>query len=750
MKNLRDRVLELMLQSDYRPLTLFDLLRELKLKPRERHPLETTLEGLVSEGRIVLNRSRCYGLPEKMDLIAGELEVKQAGFGFLIPDQVGAADVHIPATAMAGAMHKDRVMVRIEHREADRLSGRVVRILERFHKRVLGVFRSGGASYGFVTPSDVHLSQEVYIPAGMELDARPGQVVEVDLVEYPTETKGGVGKITRVLGAPGDKGIDTEIIIREYNLRDTFPAAVMAEAEKLPDEVRVADRRGRRDLRKLLTFTIDPETARDYDDAISIERDGDHVVLGVHIADVSHYVRPGSAIDDEAVGRSTSVYFPERVLPMLPEKLSNGLCSLKPNVDRLSMTCRMRFNRQGKMAGSEIFASVIHSDYRLTYELAGQLLAGEDAKLLEKYSRLMPDLRTFAELAQAIRARRQQRGSLLFTLPETRIVLDDQWRMVDIRKEVADLSHHIIEEAMIAANEAVAEFVEASEKPFVYRIHELPDPEKVQTLAKLAAALGIPWREVGSPSPRAYQRILQQVQGKPEQMLVTTILLRTLKQARYHSENAGHFGLASRAYTHFTSPIRRYPDLMVHRFLKEYIAFDKAAVRGKSESDLELDKATMHASRQERVAAEAEQELVSWKKARFMESHLGETFDGTVTGVAAFGLFVEIEPYFVEGMVHVSKLGREYFLFDEAGFAMVGQGTGKCFRIGDRLKVRVARVDEVKRQVDFELEAVTKRQQETQEQKSPTEPPRRWGRNPRYEERRKRRDTSRPARRRRR
>lgn len=756
MTELRDRLLNLIHTSEYRPLTLLELLRKLDLKPRGSRQLETILEELVNEGRVVLNRNRCYGLPEKMDLVTGELDVHQSGYGFLLPDQIGATDVHIPATSMAGAMHKDRVIVRVEHRESGKQSGRVVRILERFHKRVLGLYRTGAASYGFVTPSDPHLGHEFFVPAGMDLDAHPGQVVEVEVLEYPTETKGPVGKVSRVLGAPADKGIDTEIIIREYNLRDTFPDAVLAELEQLPDEVRTSDRRGRRDLRKLLTFTIDPDTARDFDDAISISPDGDHWLLDVHIADVSHYVTPGSAIDSEAVARSTSVYFPERVLPMLPEKLSNGLCSLKPDVDRLAMTCRMRFTREGKPTGAEIFQSVIHSRFRLTYEIAGKLLAASDHQLMERYKPLLPDLRAFAKLAQAIRERRTQRGSLLFTLPETKIVLDDQWRMVDIRKEVSDLSHQIIEEAMIAANEAVAEYGEATDKPFVYRIHEVPDPAKVTTLAKLAATLGIPWREVGAPTPRAYQRILQHVQGKPEQMLVTTILLRTLKQARYHPENAGHFGLASRAYTHFTSPIRRYPDLMVHRFLKLYLSLNKPTQETHALKGDVLEKATLHASSQERVAAEAESELVSWKKARFMQDHVGETFDGTITGVAPFGLFVEIEPYFVEGMVHVSKLGREYFLFDEAGFAMVGQGSGIAFRIGDRVRVKVSRVDDSRRQVDFELDAAPRRPDtsraaaKTEASPGSQQPPtRRWGRNSRYEERRRTRESARPARRRR-
>ena len=701
MSIVQQNVLELMRRPGYEPLTGQELSDALGLPDTDRVELEAALELMLQQGKIILNRSRCYGLPEKMDMVAGELQMKEDGYGFVLPDQVGAPDVRVSSNDLAGAMHKDRVVVRVERRDRDRLSGRIVRILDRFHTRLLGAYRAGGPSYGFVKPSDARIPYEFYIPAGLELDAREGQVVEVEVVEHPTATKGPVGKVTRVLGLPGDKGIDTESVIREYGLIEEFPPEALLEAEALPDSVRPEDLQNRRDLRGLLTFTIDPATARDYDDAISIEHEDGLIVLGVHIADVGHYVRPGTALDREACRRSTSVYFPERVLPMLPEKLSSGLCSLKAGVDRLAMTCRMHFTKAGERVRGEVFPSVIHSRFRMSYEQIQCLLEGRDLKLEEAHRELMPVVEEFAQLGKAMRQQRQKRGSLLFMMPETRIVLDDRGRMTDIRKEVSDQSHQIIEEAMLAANETVAEEGVRLRKPFLYRIHEKPRPEKVQTLGLLARALELPFKHMSAPTPRAYQAILKRVQGKPEEMLVTTTLLQTLKQARYHIENAGHFGIGAKAYTHFTSPIRRYPDLMVHRFLKHYHGEDplpRDYFRGMTGT---LERMALEASRRERIAEEAEREIIAWKKVQFMASRVGEIYDGVVTGVAPFGLFVEIQPYFVEGLIHVSSLGPQYYHYDPEKFRLEARGSGEGYRIGDRLTVQVLRVNEVRRQVDF-------------------------------------------------
>ncbi len=701
--SLQQRVLDLLGRPDYRPVSLVELTRALGLRSTDRPTLEKALDELAEEGRVVCNRNSRYGIPEQMDLVVGELTVHENGFGFVLPDQVGLPDVFVAARNLGGAMHRDRVMVRMEKRRGDKISGTVARILTRAHKHLVGVYQSRGSSYGFVTPSDVHLTQDVFIPKGHELDARNGRVVEVDLLEYPTENQGPVGKIVRVLGLPGDPGIDTEIILKEYGLRADFPGEVEKALKDIPDKVQAADLKRRKDLRNLPTFTIDPLAARDFDDAISIEKEGNGTALYVHIADVTHYIRPGDALDREAVKRGTSVYFPERVIPMLPEKVSNGLCSLKPNVDRLALTCKMSFDRSGTRGDSQVFASVIHSDFRLTYEQVGSFLGGGPIGVEGDTSWLGTKLKHLAKLAMSIRKIREHRGSLTMSIPETRIVLDDQGKMVDIRKEVSDLSHQVIEEAMIAANEAVAERALGKSLPFVYRIHEEPAAEKAETLKTVAGAIGLPMKSFSSTNPKAYQKILKHVEGRPEQMLVTIMLLRTLKQARYHPENSGHFGLASKAYSHFTSPIRRYPDLLIHRLLKHDLKFDRMPAAYMSELLATLEKHTLRCSQQERTAEEAERSLVAWKKAMFMSDRIGEEFDAVVSGVVAFGLFVEIQPYFVEGLVHISTLGNEYFHHDETGFMLQGRASGRVYRIGDPIKVRCNKVDEVRRRVEFQV-----------------------------------------------
>jgi len=703
MKLTQKDILNLMRQRAYRPLLLDELMEALEVSKRDRPAFEDLVEGMLKEGSIVKIRGNRYGLPEKMNLVTGILQGHPDGYGFVISDVKGEPDVYIPRRGMMGAMHNDRVIARIETAtNRERLEGRIIRILERFYKKIVGRFEKG-KNFGFVVPSDRKIFYDIYIAPRHFNGARDGDIVVARLVSYPQRSRNPEGEIIKILGRPTTPGLDTGIIIEEYQLPSEFPEDVIAEAESLPGEVTEAMLAGRIDLRGLKTVTIDGEKAKDFDDAVSIEAlpEG-RFRLWVHIADVSFYVPWDTPLDQEARARGTSVYLPDRVIPMFPERLSNGICSLNPKEDRLTMTVEMIFDRDGNRLDYRIYESVIQSDERMTYTVVKKIIDEEDARLAERYHDLVETFHLMKTLCLKLRAKRMRRGSIDFDLPEPEIILDLQSRAIDIVIAERNIAHQIIEEFMIAANETVAQHMERRSLPFIYRIHEPPEEEKILEFNELIQDLGYK-HKLNRHDPKTFQRLLNKVKGKPEEVLINQLTLRSMKQARYSTENIGHFGLASPYYTHFTSPIRRYPDLIVHRLVKEGLKRRRMKESRISKLSSVLQEIAQHSSERERVAMEAEREVVEMKKLEFMQDKIGMEFEGVISGVTAFGFFVELANILVEGLVRVTSLYDDFYRYEEKQHRLVGERMKKAFRLGDKVKVRVDRVDLEKRRIEFVL-----------------------------------------------
>jgi ribonuclease R len=701
--NLDRRVLDLV-SSLGKPVSVRDLVRGLSLDAPARRELKAVLRRLIADGALVDIRGARVGLPDRMNLVVGRLSCNPAGFGFVVPEvrREGQGDLFVAAANIREALHGDRVVARLERRGPKGPEGRIIRVLERANQRIVGRYEDDGRFGGHVVPFDKRVLHDVFVPAGEEGGASGGQMVAVEITRPPTATRNPAGRVLEVLGRLTDPGVDLKVIVAKYGLPDTFPAEVEEEAGRVARPVGPAEVAGRTDFRGWLTVTIDPETARDHDDAVGIERrkDGGYR-LAVHIADVAYYVHEGGPLDQEAYLRGTSVYFPDRVVPMLPHALSSDVCSLVEGKDRLTQSVVIDLDARGRVKGKAFHDGVIRSAARLSYQQAQAIVDG-DAALRERFASLVPSLLAMDELAKLMRARRQERGSLDFDLPEPKLVLDEAGEMTGIVRHERLDSMRLVEEFMLAANEAVAEELDRAGAGALYRIHEQPDPERVEEFADLVASLG--YRMPGHLEgirPEDFQLILRQIEGKPEEKLVSYLLLRTMKLARYHEENLGHFGLATHMYAHFTSPIRRYPDLVVHRALR--------ALRQGKDAEREawlrekLPEMGLHLSERERRATEAERELVEWKKARFMAGRVGEAFSGYVTGVQAFGLFVELEEIYVQGLVHVSSMTDDYYRFHEKAHLLKGENAGKAYRLGDRVEVQVARVDLERRQIDFAL-----------------------------------------------
>ena len=679
-----------------RPLLLREILRRLGLQKEQRHQVREVLKDLAESGKVVRIRGNRYGLPSKMNLIVGRVKAHPDGYGFVIPEAEGEEDIFISSRNLKEAMHGDRVVARIESVRRKGKEGSVIRILERKTRHVVGKFLRA-KNYSYVLPEDERILQEVFIPEGETKRARPNQIVVAEITQYPTERARPEGRITHILGYPDDPEIEPQIIIHKYDLPHQFASAAMKEAQNLPPTPFIQDTRDRVDLRELPTFTIDGENARDFDDAVSIEREREGgVKLYVSISDVSHYVKEGSALDDEAYLRGTSVYFPDRAIPMFPSELSNDICCLQPRVDRLTLTAELRYDGKGERREVRFYPSVIRSDERLTYTWVRKILVDGEPELREKFSLLLPSLDLMADLCQKLRQKRVARGAIDFDLPEPEVILNLQGETEDIIRAERSLAHQIIEEFMIAANEAVAQFMEERGSPFIYRIHEPPKREAMDEFRRFVSHLGYKMRKESDPSAKEFQRVLSEVKGKPEERVVNEILLRSMKWARYSGKNLGHFGLASDGYTHFTSPIRRYPDLIVHRLLKKALSKEEMNI-----SEEFLGSRADHLSHRERVAMEAEREILGRYRVRFMKDKIGEEFEGVISGVTAFGFFVELKYIFVEGLVRVTSLHDDYYQYHEKKYCLVGERTHKTFRIGDEIRVRVDRVDTERRHIDF-------------------------------------------------
>jgi len=707
----RDQLLQQMRERVHHPATARELMRVLRVPREDRHAFKRRLESLASDGALVRVRGSRYGLPDRMDLVVGRLEGHPSGFGFVIPERPieGAkGDIFVAAPNLEEALHGDRVVVRVERKRSDgRLEGHVVQVLERGHATVVGRFGQDGAGLAYVVPFERRLTADIEVARGDTLDAEPGDMVTLAVTRWPTPTRGPAGRVIEVLGDIDDPGVDTEIILRKYGIADEHGTAALDEAHGIGRAVRDEDITGRTDFRDRVVVTIDGEHARDFDDAISIERlSNGHYWLGVHIADVAHYVQEGSALDLEAYDRGTSVYFPERAVHMFPEALATGVCSLNPHVERLVQSCLMEVDARGDVVRYEMHDGVIRSAERMTYTAVNALLTDPAPDLLARYEPLVPMFGLMRDLFTVLNARRRRRGSIDFDLPQPEVILDADGFIEDIIPSERNVAHRLIEEFMLLANETVARHLEAADMPALYRIHESPDPLKVAEFDAFVTSLGFSLAApAGRITPRHFQVLVEKIRGTPEERPIAMVMLRTMQKARYDSLNAGHFGLAAKTYTHFTSPIRRYPDLVVHRLLRELRQSSVSAER-REELDEDLPEVGRHTSERERRAAEAERELVQWKKVRFMADKVGDIFDGYITGVAPFGLFVELSEHYVEGLVHLSTMADDYYRYSEQGHTLYGERTGRVYRLGDRVRVQVARVDMERRQIELGLEDV--------------------------------------------
>jgi ribonuclease R len=697
-------IVEYLRQEASRPLKAKDLARAFDVPPGDYAEFKELLQKLETDGVLYRVQRQRYAAPDRINLLVGRIQTTRAGAGFLIPDD-GGPDVFIPGRALNTALDRDRVVVRLERtRGRERPEGNVIRVLERARSTLVGTFRplrAGGgkrSGHGFVVPEDRKLPWDVFVSPGGAGEAKDGDLVVIRITDWGSEHRGPTGEVEDVLGRQGDPGVDVLAILRAHELPLEFPPEVERAALALGERgVTDADLEAREDLRDRLIFTIDPADAKDHDDALSLEPLGDGGWrVGIHIADVSHYVREGSALDGEAAERGTSVYLVDRVVPMLPHALSSGICSLVPNEDRLTLSIFVDLDAQGVVGGHRLARAVIRSRHKLAYEQAQDVL---DGKL-----QLDPDtdetLRRLRDVARQLRAARVARGSIDFDLPEARVVLNASGEPTDIQRVLRLESHRLIEDFMLLANEVVARKALRAQIPFVYRIHEAPDSARMEQLRAFALTFGHRLGgRTGALSPADLQRLLEAADGRPEESLIATVVLRSMKQARYSEQNLGHFGLATRSYTHFTSPIRRYPDLIVHRVLAG-VFLDR---REPWLDEEQLAAAARSSSERERVAVAAERDSKDLKKVEFMQQHVDTEFAGTISSVTSFGFFVLLDDYFVDGLVHVSSLEDDYYLFIEEQYALLGERTRRRFRVGDRVHVRVAAVDLDERRIDFRL-----------------------------------------------
>jgi ribonuclease R len=713
IKERKEKIVEFMAESAYKPLKFEELAVILDVPQEDRELFAGVLRELEEEGSIYKTNKDRYGLPGRMNLVVGRIQGNERGYGFLIPDDEEVRDVFVPADGLAGAMHNDRTVVRITTKGADdrRPEGEVIKILKRANRTIVGTFENS-RYFGFVVPDDRRVVGDIFIPKDELNGAKPGFKVVAEIVKWPEKRRNAEGKITEIIGDSRDPGTDILSIIKAYDLKESFPEEAVRQAEAIPEKVEPKNVRGRRDLRKLRMVTIDGEDAKDLDDAVSVEKlPNGNYRLGVHIADVSAYVTEGSPLDEEALKRGTSVYLVDRVIPMLPARLSNGICSLNPHVDRLAFTVMMELDSNGKAVDHEIFESVINIDERMTYTNVYKLLEtdGEelDEELTERYSYLMPDFILMKELALILRKKRMSRGAIDFDFDEAKIILDDKGKPVEVKRYETTIANRIIEEFMLVCNETVAEHFHWAGVPFVFRVHEEPDAEKIMAFAEFSSNLGYHLKGLNKIHPRALQDILDKVKGSKQETIVSTVMLRSLAKARYSHQNLGHFGLAAEFYCHFTSPIRRYPDLIIHRLMKESL---KNGLPDEREQDLlrRLPEIARLCSERERAAEEAERETEDLKKVEYMKQHVGEVYDGIIANVTSFGMFVELDNT-IEGLVKVSNMDDDYYVFDDKHYCLLGEKTRKRYSIGDEIKVRLARADMASRQIDFTIEEERRR-----------------------------------------
>ena len=675
------------------------LVKLLGIKKAQQDALAKRLSAMERSGQLLRNRKGAILVAQKLDLIAGRVIGHPDGFGFVVPDD-GSQNLYLNQKEMDSVLHGDRVMVRENgtDRRGRREAG-VVEVIERAQLRLVGRLHVEHKVL-FVAASDRRVSQDILVPAADTNGALPGQVVVVELVSQPNRHTQPIGRIVEILGDYTDPGMEIEIALRKHDLPHEFSDKAERQAARLPDTVQPGDAKGRVDLRGLALVTIDGETARDFDDAVYGEKDGKNLRLIVAIADVSHYVRHGDALDLQARERGNSVYFPRRVMPMLPEKLSNGLCSLNPDVDRLAVVCDAVITPQGEIKSYRFYDAVFRSNARLTYTQVAAALENPVAVKAALTKKLLPRLQVLDEIFRVLLVARSKRGAIDFETVETEIEFDEKGKIKRIFPVVRNDAHRLIEECMLAANVCASEFLKTHKHTALYRVHEGPTPEKLAALREFLKEFGLQLGGGDEPHAKDYAALLLKLKGRPDVQLLQTVLLRSLKQAQYSPENLGHFGLAYEAYTHFTSPIRRYPDLLVHRAIKALIGGGQYKPGNWSELGT-------HCSQTERRADEATRDVMNWLKCYFMQDRVNEEYDGTISAVTSFGIFVALDDIFVEGLVHVSELGSDYFKFDATKHLMLGERTGRRYRLGDRVRVRVVRVDLDTARIEFKLAAET-------------------------------------------
>ncbi|GGB89293.1 ribonuclease R [Staphylococcus nepalensis] len=710
--NLKQSIEEIIKQPDYEPMSVSDFQDALGLNSADsfRDLIKVLVEleqtGLIQRTKTDRYQRKGSKKSKQSELIRGTLSQNKKGFAFLRPEDGDTDDIFIPPTKINRAMDGDTVLVELQHSKGEhkgKLEGEVKSIEKHSVTQVVGTY-SEARHFGFVLPDDKRIMQDVFIPKGHNLGAVDGHKVLVQITKYADGTDNPEGQVSAILGHKNDPGVDILSIIYQHGIEIEFPDKVLEEAEAVPDEIKPSEIEGRRDLRDELTITIDGADAKDLDDAISVKKlENGHTQLTVSIADVSYYVTEGSALNEEAYDRATSVYLVDRVIPMIPHRLSNGICSLNPNVDRLTLSCQMELDERGDVVNHEIFDSVIHSNYRMTYDEVNEIITDQNKETRDKYNEVTPMLDLAKDLSERLINMRKRRGEIDFDISEAKVLVNEEGIPTDVELRERGEGERLIESFMLAANETIAEHFDRLDVPFIYRVHEQPKSERLRQFFDFITNFGIMIKGTGEEiHPSTLQKIQQEVEGQPEQMVISTMMLRSMQQARYDDVNLGHFGLSAEHYTHFTSPIRRYPDLIVHRLIRKYLV-------DKTMDDKELNKweellpeIADHTSQRERRAIEAERDTDELKKAEYMVQHIGEEYEGIISSVANFGMFIEL-PNTIEGMVHVSDMTDDYYNFDERQMAMIGERQAKVFRIGDPVNIKVVNVDVDERMIDFQI-----------------------------------------------
>ncbi|WP_419742411.1 ribonuclease R [Paraclostridium dentum] len=703
-EELKQKLLGLISEAAYNPLKKEELAMIFDIHHTEMPMFYNFLDELVESGYLILTKKGKYTSPNQMGLFVGKLVSHKKGFGFVESDEEYTQDLFIPADSLNGAMHNDRVIAEITTPATDekRAEGRIIKVVERAITDVVGTFQES-KNFGFVLPDNKKFNKDIFIPKKFFNGARGNDKVVCRITQWPTEDRKPEGKIIEILGQKGDRYVEIASVIREHGLPEEFPKKVLDEAEKVAIEIPQEEIDRRLDIRDMNIFTIDGEDAKDLDDAVSIEvLDNGNYKLGVHIADVTHYVKEKSKLDKEALKRATSVYLVDKVIPMLPKTLSNGVCSLNPFEDKLTLSVFMEINHKGEVVKHDIKETIINSKARMTYTEVSDILEKDDEKLKKTFAKVADDFFTAEKLARILMKRREKRGAIDFDFPEAKIILNNDGDVVDIVQYERRISNRIIEEFMLITNETVAEHFFWLNMPFVYRVHETPAHEKIETLNKFISTFGYVIKgDLESVHPKALQGIIEQIHGKTEEKAISTIMLRSLKQARYSPECVGHFGLAAQYYSHFTSPIRRYPDLQIHRIIKEFLN-GKISQKRQDQLAQIVDYASTQSSEREREAELAERDVKDIYKARYMEDRVGAEFVGIVSSVTSFGMFIELDNT-VEGLVRLADMNDDYYIFDENTFTILGERTKKMYRIGDVVKIKVEKVNVDFKEIDFKL-----------------------------------------------